>query len=192
MTKKGWHKEPARHSLAARGLKTRIPKVRCNPSKSTYVNGYDVKKKMTSFKDEIFNLDISSRLSNGQVHFPFDSEDNLWHNEYTVTVKNNENGERTSFKWYGSAKDYEDDVIEMSDFNMKYAVADFFDSAYETYDSSFEDWADTYGYDTDSRNAERMYKGHLSQTKQAKKLFKDSADDWQLLAERMFSAIGER
>lgn len=34
MKMKGWHKEPARHSLAARGMKTSCPKSRCAPVKS--------------------------------------------------------------------------------------------------------------------------------------------------------------
>ena len=193
MARKGWVKEPARHSLAARGLKTRISKARYNPSKSIYVGGYEANKKTTSFKDDLFDIEISSILSDVEVHFPFDPEDKLWHNEFTITVKNNENGEKTSFKWYGSAKDCEDSVVEMSEHDMKYAVGDFFENAYEVYEApSFEEWADNCGYDTDSRNAERIYKGITSQAKQAKKIFNDGADDWLLFSERMLHEIGER
>ena len=42
MTRKGWHGDSARHSLAARGLKTHCPKKsRCVPHKSV-VNQYQV------------------------------------------------------------------------------------------------------------------------------------------------------
>jgi hypothetical protein len=40
--------------------------------------------------------------------------------------------------------------------------------------SSFEDWADEYGYDTDSRKAERIYRGVKRQAEQLKRTVGDT------------------
>jgi len=49
------------------------------------------------------------------------------------------------------------------------------DASYADY--SYEEWAESIGYDVDSREAEKTYKACIAQTKRFKKFMLDSFDD---------------
>ncbi len=44
--------------------------------------------------------------------------------------------------------------------------------------ATFEEWAEAYGYDTDSRSAERTYRAVVKQAKQVRELFGADFDTW--------------
>ena len=50
--------------------------------------------------------------------------------------------------------------------------------------SSFEEWAEEFGYDTDSRKAERTYKAVEAQAKKLRRFLGDDYEDWLWHTER--------
>lgn len=70
-----------------------------------------------------------------------------------VTIKNFKNGKRTSFDFWGSVKN---PSLE-SDYDLLNAFYCFVSDALYGLES-FENFCDEFGYDTDSRKAEKIYK----------------------------------
>lgn len=74
-------------------------------------------------------------------------------NKFRVSVK--VGSKRTGFDFYGSINDYTHGVIELED--LKNAVFCFVSDACGA-NQSFENFCGEFGYDTDSRRTEKIYK----------------------------------
>ena len=57
------------------------------------------------------------------------------------------------------------------------------------YDSDFEDWADNYGYDTDSRKAEKIWREVQSTSKRTRQLLGDDFDTFAGMDEDELSGV---
>jgi len=200
MAQKGWHKESARHSLAARGCRT-APRKSEIGYRSVLSKG-KIKESSVEWTgpETGSHLSISSKMTKSGVHFPFDPEDKLLHNEFTITVKNRDNGVKKSFKWYDSAVNYQRGITKMDTFNLINAVGQWFRDAWNIEEYSLEGWAEEMGYDEDSRQAERMYKGGEREAKKIGELFgtgrasdtgKAEHYDWLVVGDEMLESIGE-
>jgi len=91
--------------------------------------------------------------------FPNDPKDESWHNEFRVkVVRFLEDGKISrSFKFYGSMHDWEKSKRWLKGNDLIHAFYCFLSDAQSgTY--SLEDFCSEFGYDLDSRRAERIYK----------------------------------
>lgn len=99
---------------------------------------------------------ISAKLKATGVQFPFsDKKDNTLHNHYRVTIKTNSGS--TTFDFYGSAQEYINGTMVMDNSTMEHALYCFVSDACSAKDS-FGGFCSEFGYDTDSRRAEKIYK----------------------------------
>jgi hypothetical protein len=96
---------------------------------------------------------VSASLVNKGVAFPNSNNNDRTHNEFRVYVKT-EHG-RISFKFYGSTQEFTKAITHVG--SLKNALYCFICDALFGEDS-FDDFCKKMGYDTDSRNAERIYK----------------------------------
>lgn len=119
-----------------------------------YVNGNNSDFATTSFKYK--NLLISSKLVKQGVKFPNSDHEGL-HNQFSISVFNNDNNTMISFDYYGSTNDYNNGETEIKGEDLLQAFDHFIsDGLYSQED--FEIWCGEFGYDSDSRTAERIYK----------------------------------
>lgn len=81
------------------------------------------------------------------------SYDSRNYNNYVVTVKNKENGKKTRFEFWCSIMrpEFESEYDVLNAFYC--FVSDALDSLY-----SFDEFCGEFGYDTDSRKAEKVYR----------------------------------
>lgn len=118
-------------------------------------------------------IKISSTLSNEGVRFPnADDKDQTVHNEFKITVSKSA---RASFKYYMSQADYERGIIEMENRDMIYALMSFVDDAISG-EMEFHEFCGEFGYDEDSRRAEKVWKACQKSNEKAKRLFSDLYD----------------
>lgn len=86
--------------------------------------------------------------------FPNDSDD-MYHNQFRITVQKDK--VRRTFNYYGSQHDYEQGKIELDRTDLKDCLYSFFSDALAGM-QNFEDFCSEFGYNTDSRKAEKIYK----------------------------------
>lgn len=108
----------------------------------------------TEFKYK--NLHITAKLIKSGVPFPNQKDSGL-HNKFDVSIKNIETNDSTSFDYYGSTHDYNNAITELKGEDLLRSFDCFVSDALAGYDS-FEDFCDNFGYDNDSRAAEKLYK----------------------------------
>ena len=99
-----------------------------------------------------FNL--KSKLVSEGVKFP-NSEDETLHNQFKISVK--VDGMTKKFNFYGSMSDYEAGKKDLTEEGLKDAFRCLIDDG-NAGDMSFEDFCSEFGYDTDSRKAEKIHK----------------------------------
>jgi cellulose biosynthesis protein BcsQ len=88
--------------------------------------------------------------------FPFDKKDINYHGKFKINIKQKETGYEYSFDFYGSAIDAQKHITEMDDQELKNALECIISDAIAGSDS-FENFCSNFGYDKDSRTAERIY-----------------------------------
>lgn len=108
----------------------------------------------TEFKFK--NLLISARLIKSGVQFPNDKNSGL-HNKFNVSVNNTETGDKTSFDFYGSTNDYNNAGTEIKGEELLNAFECFISDSLAA-EQDFDSFCAEFGYDNDSRTAERIYK----------------------------------
>jgi hypothetical protein len=88
--------------------------------------------------------------------FPFDKKDTNYHGQFKINIKQKETGYEYNFDFYGSANDASQHITEMEDQDLKGAleciVSDAISGSY-----TFEEFCSEFGYDEDSRTAERIH-----------------------------------
>ncbi len=99
---------------------------------------------------------VSAKLHEEGVPFPnADKKDNTLHNRFKVTISTPLG--RATFDFYGSHYDYVNGIVEMGESELKHALYCFVSDACSA-KNSFEDFCSEFGYDEDSRKAEKIYK----------------------------------
>ena len=96
------------------------------------------------------------------------------YNHHTVTVRNTETGRKTSFDFWASIAH---PVLE-SEYDIVNAFRCFVDDAISG-GYTFEEFCQEFGYDTDSRTAERTWKACQRATKKLERL---GGDPWELIS----------
>ena len=198
MSRKGWPKEPARHSLSARGVRTGTKKP-CGGTKRTapYKSAKEVEVTTWKSKDFGARLIISSKLMEEGVKPPLWDEDpetsRYVHNKFKITVENWDNKKKASFNWYDSYQNYMDGVTKMDEHDILNAVASWLEDASAVEQTEFEGWADDMGYGSDSRHAERIYKELEKGAKKIDELLgpEYGPDVWSMMSMEIREKIGE-
>lgn len=90
-----------------------------------------------------------------QQNQPKSSKITLRCNQFRVNLKYE--GRRASFLFHGSHADWQKGETEMSEANLKFALYCFLSDA-DAGRQTFEDFCGDFGYDEDSRTAERIFK----------------------------------
>lgn len=120
-----------------------------------YLRGQNTDVATTEFKYK--GLIISARLHKSGVKFPNDKTSDLLHNQFKVSITNEATGDTTSFDYYGSYNDYKEFITTIEGQDLLYAFEAFISDAIAGNDE-FENFCSEFGYDTDSRAAERIHK----------------------------------
>lgn len=123
---------------------------------------------------EFRGYQVTGKLKESGVPFPNDELGDTLHNRFKVTVKS-PGGNSTSFDLYGSDNDFRQGRTELGPDELQDAFMNFADEALSGY-YSFEDWVGEYGYDEDSRKAERIYKAIQRETEKAARIGLDTED----------------
>lgn len=116
---------------------------------------------------------LSAKLVDKGVSFPNDKTSKTLHNKFRVSVTT-ERG-RASFVFFDSMIAYQQGKTELSDSDLLDALGCFLMDSCAGADS-FEGFCAEFGYDTDSRNAERIYKACVNSRIKAERLFANIYD----------------
>jgi hypothetical protein len=106
---------------------------------------------------EIF-LNIEAQYEKPVLGFPNTkcTRGDDYHNEFNIIVKN-QKANRAVFKFYGSTFDYNKGITRLSDEDIKTALSSILSDGLSGL-MSFEEFCAEYGYDEDSRSAEKIHK----------------------------------
>jgi len=116
-----------------------------------------------------YQFRIKTKYITDVYGFPNAKDSKGYHNQFNVSITNMETKKRISFKFYGSIADYQEgkDYIEKSEY--PFLVYCFLSDSHSGY-NTFDDFCSEFGYDTDSRNAEKIYKLCIRSQEKAYKL----------------------
>lgn len=115
-------------------------------------------------------IKLSAKCKAKGVSFPNDQTSRTIHNRFLISVK----CERVkfSFDFYGSHNDYTTGATEMKEADLQNAFECFMMEAISG-KTDFEEFCSEFGYDTDSRRAERIYKACKRSAATAERIFSD-------------------
>ena len=125
---------------------------------------------------------VTAKLKAEGVQFPFDTKGSYRHNKFSVSVKNTSTGKRISFDFYGSENDYINGIVELSEGDLKQAFYCLISDSLSAV-NDFEEFCSEFGYDEDSRTAERVYKGCQKQYDKAMRLVEAESELYDLINE---------
>ena len=120
-----------------------------------YLRGQNNDIATTEFKYK--GLTISAKLHKSGVKFPNDKTSDLLHNQFKVAITNESTGDTTSFDYYGSFNDYKECKTTIEGNDLLNAFECFISDAIAG-NEEFEEFCSNFGYDSDSRTAERIHK----------------------------------
>jgi len=127
---------------------------------------------MTKLKVAGEEFEVKSRLEASGVPFSNEEENGRYrtlHNRFRVTVCSKHTNKCRSFKYHGSQNDMEAGKDKLSAEDEKFAFRSFIDDSISgTMD--FHEFCSEYGYDEDSRRAEKIHKAVKRSLKQAEDL----------------------
>ena len=109
-------------------------------------------------------MKITKTLWACDKYFPDDKEAR---NIYQVTITNR--GKRASFR-FGDSINNTRERKQLDDYSVLACVKSEYTCSKEQY-PTFEDFADSFGYDRDSRQAEKIYKRCLKQAERLHRVF---------------------
>lgn len=113
----------------------------------------------------------------GKVYgFPNEKDSKGHHNQFNVSITNMDTKRRISFKYYGSVADYQQGIDCIEEEEHPSLLYCFIYDAHIGY-STFDDFCSEFGYDTDSRSAEKIYKACIKTMEKAFKLDINTEDD---------------
>lgn len=132
-----------------------------SPINSTEMKDQAIK---TQFDTPFGVVKVSSQLVD-QVKSESVAGANVFKFKFTVSTE----AGRTSFDFFGSVNDWNKNKRST---DAKFAVYCFLSDALAG-ENSFEDFCSEFGYDTDSRKAEKIYKACEKSAEKAKRIFSD-------------------
>ncbi len=132
-------------------------------------NGSDITTK-TTFK----NVEVSGKIINTGVEFP-NSDNKMLHNQFCISLNNTEKSTVISFDFYGSNHDYNHGIVELQNKELLNALNCFLSDACSG-GLNFNNFCDEFGYDTDSRNAEKIHNACVESNNKALLIFDDIYD----------------
>ena len=94
-------------------------------------------------------------VTDSEIGWADKGKPDMSHNHFKITLLGNES--RATFDFYGSQRDFEAFKRILDDGEIESSVRCILDDAVSG-GLDFEDFCDEYGYDTDSRKAERTWK----------------------------------
>jgi hypothetical protein len=115
-----------------------------------------------------YGIVLTAKLAKQGVYFPNDNSSDLLHNSFNVYVTT-KNG-RTSFRFYGSNMDYNNNVTALDESAVLSAFECFVSDAMAG-SNSFKDFCSEMGYDTDSRRAYKTFKACEKSNEKFERLF---------------------
>lgn len=115
-------------------------------------------------------ITLTAKLLNEGVNFPNSKQDQKfnYHNEFLVTVS--ANGKKASFKFYDSFANYQKGKTELSERDLQQAFYSF-TSDTGAGKETFENFCAEFGYNEDSRTAEKIHKACQKSREKFNKLF---------------------
>ncbi len=105
-------------------------------------------------------------------------DDKLNHNHYKIIVKNTKLNKKASFDFYGSHNDWQNNKIELTEYDLLNAFHNIVSEAHEGYFYDFSEFCGSLGYDEDSREAERIYKACGKEYDKLSKIGLTDEDDY--------------
>lgn len=121
---------------------------------------------------------VSSSLVASGVPFPYEKNSRSQHNKYRITVVCN--NIKRYFSYFDSIANYVANKKELSESDLKNAFYCFVSDSVSG-QSSFEDFCDEFGYDSDSRTAERIWRSCGRSYDKLKTLLPPDVDIYDLL-----------
>jgi hypothetical protein len=115
------------------------------------------------------NIGVTAKLVKAVMGFPNEvkSKGTDYHNEFRVKLLRN--GIERTFLYYDSTAAYYDGVVELDADALKNALGSIVRESITT-GNNFEDFCLEFGYDTDSKSAERTYLAILKDAKKMEEL----------------------
>ncbi len=118
-------------------------------------------------KDDV-KLKVESTFVETIKGFPHSEHDDMYHNHFMITVSN-DSGKTESFDYYGSYNDYCKNKTTIPDNDLRFALGCIIGDALSGL-MSFDEFCDEFGYDEDSRRAERIHKAAIITTEKIQSL----------------------
>ncbi len=119
---------------------------------------------------------IAAELKEVGVTFP-NTDDNLLHNQFTITVLNTKTNSQVAFYFYGSMSDHTAGKTTLDNDDLLNAFECFIFDAMAA-ESTFEDFCADLGYDEDSRKAYKIYEECKESNKKARQLITEDIYDF--------------
>lgn len=117
-----------------------------------------------------FDFRIKVKFIGESYGFPGDTEEKHkgYHNQFKICLTNKDTKKRVYFNFYGSTADYNNGKAYIEEREFPFLLYCFVSDARSGLES-FDDFCSEFGYDTDSRSAEKI---HKLCTKSADKAYK--------------------
>lgn len=135
------------------------------------------------YKSNETELNIEAQFEKPVVGFPNEksSRGTDYHNEFNIIIKNMD-GNRAVFKFYGSTSDYNKNKVSMNDDDLKCALESILGDGLSGL-MDFDQFCDEYGYDQDSRSAERIHKACIESMDKLEYLGIEESDMYRIITE---------
>ena len=106
--------------------------------------------------EEFERIKVSAFLVNKNgVAFPFEKDGSQTHTKYKIAIEVGSG--KAEFDYYGSTDNFAKRKFSLSKYDLLTAFSSILQDAQGSYDS-FEDFCANFGYESDSRRAETIYK----------------------------------
>lgn len=124
------------------------------------------------YKNEDIALIVESQYEKPVYGFP-DSQDSMYHNQFVIRITKDITDPKFNdwqiFTYYGSYADYQKNITALSERDMRFALGCIISDALSGL-MSFDEFCGEFGYDEDSRRAERIHKKCIETSEKIQKL----------------------
>ena len=108
------------------------------------------------YKKNNIALNVESSFIETVKGFPNSKNDDMYHNHFQITIMSHASIKQ-SFDYYGSHSDYQKGITELPVSDIRNALGCIMSDGLNGL-MDFEEFCGEFGYDDDSRNAERIHK----------------------------------
>lgn len=123
-----------------------------------------------------YNFRIKAKYIGEVYGFPNEKDSTGHHNQFNISITNTDTKKRISFKYYGSIADYNNGIDYIKEEEHVFVLYCFISDAHSGY-LTFDDFCGEFGYDIDSRSAEKTHKACIKSMYKAYKLDIDTEDN---------------